>query len=171
MRYCTKCGTKIAEDDKFCPVCGAVQSSNEPNSTSTVYNPIAREALEKIEDSNKSRTVAAILCFLLGGLGAHDFYLGKKGRAIGKIMIFSFGLIVYIFSYAYKLATDSMLNGSAHQELLSSDLTQFEALILSLPSVICSIIIGIWTLVDFIMIIIGKYKDSEGKLVTNWAAK
>ena len=86
-------------------------------------------------------------------------------------MIFSFGLIDYIFSYAYKLATDSMLNGSAHQKLLSSDLTQIESLILSLPSVICSIIIGIWTLVDFVMILIGKYKDSEGKLVTNWAAK
>ena len=171
MRYCTKCGAKIAEDDNFCPVCGAKQSSNEPNSASTVYNPIVEEAHEKSEESGKSRTIAAILCFLLGGVGIHDFYLGKKGRAIGKIMIFSFGLIDYIFSYAYKLATESMLNGSAHQELFSSDLTQIESLILSLPSVICSIIIGIWTLVDFIMILIGKYKDSEGRLVTNWASK
>lgn len=171
MRYCTKCGAKITEDDKFCPVCGAVQVSNEPNSASTIYNPIVEEAHEKIEESAKSRTVAAILCFLLGSFGAHDFYLGKKGRAIGKIMIFSFGLIDYIFSYAYKLATDSMLNGSTHKELLSSDLTQIESLILSLPSAICSIIIGIWTLVDFIMILIGKYKDSEGRLVTNWSAK
>lgn len=50
MRYCTKCGAKIAEDDKFCPVCGVKQSSNEPNSASTVYNPISRKVLEKIEE-------------------------------------------------------------------------------------------------------------------------
>lgn len=171
MRYCTKCGAKIALDDKFCPVCGAVQSSNEPNSASTVYNPIVEEAHEKNEESGKSRTIAAILCFLLGGIGIHDFYLGKKGRAIGKIMIFSFSLIDFIFSYVYKLATESMLNGSGAHEFFSSDLTQIESLILSLPSIIFSLIIGIWTLVDFIMILIGKYKDSEGKLVTNWTSK
>ena len=28
--------------------------------------------------------------------------------------------------------------------------------------------LGIWTLVDFIMILCGKFTDSEGKLITKW---
>lgn len=32
--------------------------------------------------SSKSRTVAALLCFFLGGFGAHRFYAGKIGTGI-----------------------------------------------------------------------------------------
>ena len=28
--------------------------------------------------------------------------------------------------------------------------------------------LGVWTLVDFIMIIIGKFKDKDGKTLTKW---
>lgn len=28
--------------------------------------------------------------------------------------------------------------------------------------------LGIWAFIDFIMIIIGKFKDKEGKLLTKW---
>jgi len=28
--------------------------------------------------------------------------------------------------------------------------------------------LGIWALIDFIMIIIGKFSDKEGKLLTEW---
>ena len=57
------------------------------------------------EVSEKKRAVALLLCFFLGGLGGHRFYVGKIGTAILQIVT---------------------LGG-----------------------------LGIWTLIDFVMIIVG----------------
>jgi TM2 domain-containing membrane protein YozV len=56
---------------------------------------------------------AALLCFFLGGLGAHRFYVGKVGTAL--LMILTIGGL------------------------------------------------GIWVLIDFIMILTGSFKDKEGR--------
>ena len=56
---------------------------------------------------------AALLCFFLGGLGAHRFYTGKVGTAL--LMIITFGGL------------------------------------------------GIWVLIDFVMILTGGFKDKEGR--------
>ena len=62
---------------------------------------------------NKSKVVAALLCFFLGGLGIHRFYVGKIGSGI----------------------------------------------LMLLTSGGC----GIWALIDFIMILCGSFKDSDGR--------
>lgn len=68
--------------------------------------------------SPRSRTVAAVLAFFLGGLGIHRFYVGKTGTAI--LMILTIGGL------------------------------------------------GIWVLVDFIMIVVGSFKDKEERLLVTW---
>jgi len=40
-------------------------------------------------DSNKKMVVAALLCFFLGMIGVHRFYVGKVGTGI--LMIFTLG--------------------------------------------------------------------------------
>jgi TM2 domain-containing membrane protein YozV len=60
----------------------------------------------------KSMAPAAILCFFLGGFGAHRFYVGKVGT--GVLMLCTLGGL------------------------------------------------GIWTIVDFIMIVVGTFKDKDG---------
>jgi TM2 domain-containing membrane protein YozV len=69
--------------------------------------------------SSKSRGVAFLLCFALGGFGAHRFYVGKTGTAI--LMIVTLGGL------------------------------------------------GIWALIDLIMIGVGSFKDSDGRTLTDWS--
>ena len=66
-------------------------------------------------NSGKSRLAAALLCFFLGALGIHRFYVGKIGTGI--LYLFTGGLF------------------------------------------------GIGVLIDFIMILVGAFKDKEGKKV------
>jgi TM2 domain-containing membrane protein YozV len=74
-----------------------------------------------VETSNispKSRLVALLLCFFLGMLGVHRFYVGKIGTGI--LMILTFGGL------------------------------------------------GIWALIDLIIIVVGSFKDKEGRRVFRW---
>lgn len=68
--------------------------------------------------SEKSRAAAAILCWFLGVLGIHRFYVGKVGTGIAQLFT---------------------LGG-----------------------------LGIWALIDFIMILVGSFKDINGKVLSNW---
>ena len=68
--------------------------------------------------SDKSRLAAALLCWFLGTLGIHRFYVGKIGT--GVLMIVTLGGV------------------------------------------------GIWTIIDFIVILIGSFRDKDGKALQNW---
>ncbi len=57
-KFCFGCGTQIHQAAYACPACGARQQGGQAH--------VAR----------KDRTVAIVLAFLLGGVGAHRFYLG-----------------------------------------------------------------------------------------------
>lgn len=58
VKYCTECGKEISSKAVVCPHCGVqIKPLN--------FN------------SGKNRYVAAILAFLLGGIGIQWFYLGR----------------------------------------------------------------------------------------------
>lgn len=76
------------------------------------YSDVARRTIP-INKSDKKMVPAALLCFFLGGLGVHRFYVGKIGTGI--LMIFTLGGL------------------------------------------------GIWLIIDFVMILTGSFKDKEGK--------
>lgn len=70
------------------------------------------------EKSEKKRLVASLLCFFLGYLGVHRFYVGKIGTGILQIVTVG-GL-------------------------------------------------GIWMLIDLIMILAGAFKDNQGLVISEW---
>lgn len=83
---CKNCGKELPDGSTVCFECGATQTENlvqAPNAT--IDTPVVP----------KSKAGAAILALLLGGWGAHDFYLGFTKKAIIKIVltIVSFGFI------------------------------------------------------------------------------
>ncbi len=68
-----------------------------------------------MEKSNKPWLNTLLLCWILGNVGAHRFYVGKTGTAIAMLLT---------------------CGGC-----------------------------GIWTLIDWVTIILGKFTDAEGKLI------
>lgn len=80
-----------------------------------IYQPGERVQTEVL--SNKDFLATILLCFFLGSLGIHRFYVGKIGTGI--LMLITLGGL------------------------------------------------GIWTLIDLIMIITGNFRDSEGRRIKN----
>ena len=92
--------------------------------------------------SPKSKVAAALLAFVLGWTGAHNFYLGHSGRAVIQLLLCTggwfFGLILSM------------------------------TLILSfigIPLLLASAAVSIWIFIEFIMILVGANgydRDSDG---------
>jgi hypothetical protein len=93
-------------------------SENNSNEVSPAENAAPAQTAAAPTDvsaggvSEKSMVPAALLCFFLGGLGIHRFYVGKIGTGI--LMILTLGGL------------------------------------------------GIWTIIDFVRIIIGSFTDKDG---------
>lgn len=97
---CPNCNNDVSPEAVSCPHCG---------------HPIKDPAAGA---SPKSRLAAALLCFFVGFLGVHRFYVGKIGTGI--LMILTLGGF------------------------------------------------GIWTLIDFIIICCGTFKDAKGLPLLVW---
>lgn len=86
---CLKCGVKNGEGTKYCAHCGSTVAKNAAVCVKCGY------AITSIMPGvqRKSRTTAGLLAILLGGVGAHSFYLGYSGKGVLQLLLtFCFGL-------------------------------------------------------------------------------
>ena len=91
--FCRGCGAVIHDSAVACPKCGAQQRASSPTFI-----------------TGKNRVTAAILAFLLGGIGGHKFYLGQW--ILGLLYLFfcwTFipGVIAFIEGIVYLTMSDS----------------------------------------------------------------
>ena len=98
---CKKCGAEISESNRFCPACGFDQLGQAQASPAygsappVVVNVVNTNTNTNMNNAGlqyptKSKWVTLLLCFFLGGLGVHRFYVGKVGT--GLIYLFTGGL-------------------------------------------------------------------------------
>jgi TM2 domain-containing membrane protein YozV/RNA polymerase subunit RPABC4/transcription elongation factor Spt4 len=89
QRFCSACAAVMHISATQCPSCGAKQSGN-------------------LAISSKSKTTAGVLALLIGGLGAHKFYLGRIGMGLIYLCLFWTGLpaLVGFFEGIYYLVMD-----------------------------------------------------------------
>lgn len=71
-KFCSKCGNEMVDAAVVCPKCGCAAAPE--------IQP---------EDPAKSKydwLVVFLLCFFLGGLGIHRFYVGKTGTGVAQLL-------------------------------------------------------------------------------------
>lgn len=70
VNYCQNCGSTVTEGAAVCTSCGC-----------------ALQAASVVNGEQKSKLVAVLLAFFLGGIGIHDFYLGYTKNGVIKIVL------------------------------------------------------------------------------------
>ena len=101
--------------------------------------------------SEKSFIVSVLLCFWLGFLGTHRFYAGKTLTGILQALVFVFVITPLL---VWKLMTD------VFQVSMAVSLSVL-MIFFKLPLFLCCCL-GIWILIDFVLILIGNFKDKAG---------
>lgn len=87
--FCRECGAGVSRKAIMCPKCGApVGQEMLPPAAGgfAVDFPNIQAAPRRRNGERKSKTTAALLALLIGGLGAHHFYLGNAVMGIIYIL-------------------------------------------------------------------------------------
>jgi TM2 domain-containing membrane protein YozV len=152
--YCPGCGARPRIGNSFCNACGAQVSPVAEmcmRCGTRLLNPQAVPAAASAvinEVSPKSRLVTFLCCIFFGIFGVHSFYAGKVVTGIVFIVLLILETVTAV--------------------ILSTVLALFTAGAGFLIFGLFFIPTEIWTFVDFIMILIGKYKDSKGMAISRW---
>ncbi len=78
---CVKCGFQKGTGSSYCHNCGQPTAPGANVCTNCGF------ALTAANGEQKSKLVAVLLAFFLGGIGIHDFYLGYTKYGIIKIVL------------------------------------------------------------------------------------
>lgn len=80
---CVRCGLRKGDGYNYCPNCGAPSNPGAAVCINCGCN------LNSIPggQNQKSKLVAALLAFFLGGFGAQNFYLGFTGKAVAQLLL------------------------------------------------------------------------------------
>lgn len=123
-KFCANCGFEMPKDTKFCPECGGATDS-VPRVVNNVNAPIA--------NTDKSPGLAAVLSFLIVGLGQIYLGLTKKGIILfiaavisAFLMLFIIGFITWFIVWGYAIydaynSGEKMRNGIAVVDTIDMD--------------------------------------------------
>lgn len=75
----------------------------QPNNQMAPMNAYQGGYPAQVAARSKSKVVAAVLAFFLGGTGIHNFYLGNVGRGIIQLLMLLVGSLLAIFGIGFLL--------------------------------------------------------------------
>jgi len=81
---CLGCGAKPLAGSSFCQACGAPV---DPEAVICPKCGLGLVKAEALDISPKSRLATTLFAAFLGAFGAHRFYLGKIGSAVGMLIL------------------------------------------------------------------------------------
>ena len=84
----------VGPDEKFCSSCG---STIKKEAVICVKCGVSQKAMGDSDEVSTNWLTVLLLCIFLGGIGSHNFYVGKKGRGILMIALLVGGSI-FIFA-------------------------------------------------------------------------
>lgn len=87
---CVKCGVSVGVGTSYCPNCG--QPTMPGASACTNCGVFLAQPISPA--NQKSRMAAGLLGIFLGGLGIHNFYLGKTNRALIQLLVSLIGGVI-----------------------------------------------------------------------------
>lgn len=122
VSFCRFCGEEILPGAQKCPHCGEWQ--NSPVAVAAP-RPVYQPSYTPHQVSSKSKVAAALLAFFLGGLGIHEFYLGRTGAGVAFLLatiltgwlifpLFIIGAINLIQTIYYLSMSDSAFAAKYH---------------------------------------------------------
>ena len=82
---CMKCGFSKGKGEKYCSNCGS--EVNPGAAICTSCGAAVQNTMNNADGNQKSKLVAVLLAFFLGGFGIHDFYLGYNKYGVIKIVL------------------------------------------------------------------------------------
>ncbi len=122
-----------------------MQPIQQPYATPPQYPPQQMQPIQQtyappqMYSNLKRKMVASLLCLFLGIYGGHRFYLGHVGSAVAQLLLGVFGQIFYVVAI--------LLGGEEWFLIAESFLSP----------------VSIWVIVDLILILCGRLKDSKGQ--------
>ena len=92
---CLGCGCAPGNGSRFCPNCGAETQAAQVVCIKCGV-AVQNAAATATADAGKNRVTAALLAIFLGGIGAHEFYLGHSTSGLIRLAIGIVGLVILI---------------------------------------------------------------------------
>ena len=137
-KTCKSCGKQINNDFNVCPYCGAKVEENFLNET------ISNNS--ENQKSEKSWVVCLLLLLFFGYIYIYKFYVGKVLE----------GFIAWIIGVA---AIILCIVGTVSLDM------DGDGIFILILGLLLAAIYCLWLIIDFFAILIGKFKDKEGKYV------
>ncbi|MBO4404363.1 MAG: TM2 domain-containing protein [Treponema sp.] len=171
--FCTNCGKEVIEGAAFCQYCGEKLEQakvQEAPAQETLPVEVQTQAVVPASEgiSKKSRLAAMLLGIFLGNFGVHNFYLRRFGRAVTQLILTVFAYTLY-FAAFINLVLEKAKYASAFIPNHAATVNALQGFGMVIPLFIMIILgVGIWSLVEWILIASGKAKDGNGLPVKKW---